>query len=102
MAKSKGTHFVVSASLTESGAPAYLTPRGWSTQLADASPFEHEADANARVQVAETEEQHIVSDPYTFSVTLEAGSPVPISVRESIRAEGPTVRVRRPDDVHAV
>lgn len=97
MAKSKGTHFVVSASLTESGAPAYLGQRGWSPRFSEAAPFSAEAEANARAQRADTEEQRVVSDPYTFAVILESGKPVPLSMRERIRAEGPTVRVRRPD-----
>ncbi len=98
MAKLKGTHHVVSASLTDTGAPAYLKSDGsWSGSFSDASPFESEAAAAERAALADEHDQRAVCDPYTFAVRLEGGRPLPISERERIRAEGPSVRVRRPD-----
>jgi hypothetical protein len=43
------------------------------------------------------EQERLVCDPYFFDVRLEGRLIDPISTRERIRAEGPTVRIRRPD-----
>ncbi len=98
MAKVKGTHHVVSASLTGTGAPAYLKSDGsWASTLSEAAPFHSPEEAEARAKTADRSDQRLVCDPYTFTVLLADGTPQPISERERIRAEGPSVRVRRPD-----
>lgn len=98
MAKSKGTHYVVTASVTETGAPTYLKADGsWSPRIQDAAYTESEAQAAGLVEEANVHQQRHVSDPYSFMVLIENGKVDPMSARENIRAFGPSVRVRRPD-----
>ena len=98
MAKNKGTHFIVTASTTEGGAPTYLKADGnWSPRLQDAQVLASEEQANLLVQRADAEQQRWVADPYSFMVLVENGQIDPMSARENIRANGPSVRVRRPD-----
>ncbi len=99
MAKStKGTHFVISAGLTASGAPVYLkADGGWSLQLADARPIESKEEAEQLVSHADQHEQALVCDPYMFAVRLDGNAIDPLSARENIRAKGPSTPIRRPD-----
>jgi hypothetical protein len=85
----------VTANRLLDGEPVYLTKdNGWSDALADA------AIADGKEEGAELLEQgkqgvvdQIVVNPYLFDVDAEGGAPQPISVREQIRAAGPTVRL---------
>jgi hypothetical protein len=97
MATPKGTHFVVTANLLGSGAPAYRRKDGsWSTSLQDAHAAETGAERDQMVADALREEP-TVADPYFFAVRLEGGAIDPLTAREEIRAKGPTVPYRRPD-----
>lgn len=98
MARVKGTHFAVTANLTESGSPVYLTPtNSWSPRLADAWCVESEAEAEARAVSAAEREQRLVADPYAIPVARSGETLDPITAREGIRAFGPSVPLRRPD-----
>lgn len=97
MAIRGGTHFVISASFTDTGAPAYLTARGeWSRDLQQAAPIESEAERDALLERVMRDER-LVCDAYYFDVRVEPSGIDPLSTRERIRAEGPTTRGRRPD-----
>ncbi len=97
MATPKGTHFVVSANLVQSGAPAWRRRDGsWSTDLQDAHPAAIEAERDAMLAEAAREEK-VVCDPYAFPVRLAGTTIDPLTAREEIRAKGPTVGYRRPD-----
>ena len=97
MAIHGGTHFVISASFTLSGAPAYQTASGaWSPDLQAAAPIATEAERDDLLARA-LKQEHEITDPYFFDVRIEGTTIVPIATRERIRAEGPTVRIRRPD-----
>jgi hypothetical protein len=97
MAIHGGTHFVISANFTDSGAPAYLAADGqWVRELQGALTIETEAERDALLNRA-LEQELLVCDPYFFDVRLEGKTIDPISTRERIRAEGPTIRIRRPD-----
>src|SRR5688572_11626098 len=97
MAIRGGTHFVISANLTDSGAPVYLTRTGeWSQDLQQALTVESEAERDRLLERALGEER-LVCDPYFFDVRVEPDGIDPLSAREKIRALGPTTRVRRPD-----
>jgi hypothetical protein len=97
MATPKGTHFVVTANILGSGAPAYRRRDGsWSTNLQDAHPVETEAERDQMVADAMREEA-TVADPYFFSVRLEGTTIDPLTAREEIRAKGPTVPYGRHD-----
>lgn len=93
----KGTHFVISAGLTSTGAPAYLrADGGWSTTLQEAYPAISEEERDRLLAEALRQERE-VCDPYAFAVNLVQGKIDPLSAREKIRATGPTVPYRRPD-----
>lgn len=97
MATPKGTHYVVSASLTASGAPCYRRADGsWTTDFQKAYPAATEAERDALLEAAKREE-HLVCDPFAFPVRLDRGVLDPLTAREAIRAKGPTVPYRRPD-----
>jgi hypothetical protein len=97
MAIHGGTHFVISAQFTDSGGPAYMTADGeWSPDLQAAALLATEAERDAALARA-LQQERSVCDPYFFDVRLEGKTVDPISTRERIRAEGPTVRIRRPD-----
>lgn len=97
MAIHGGTHFVISASFLDTGAPAYLGSAGeWVRHLQEAVLIATEAERDELVNKA-LEQERTVCDPYFFDVRLEGKTIDPISTRERIRAEGPTVRIRRPD-----
>jgi hypothetical protein len=97
MAKRSGTHYVLSAQLLDSGAPAYLTAAGlWSAHLQDALPVLTDEERDALLAQA-AQQERIVCDPYFFDVRVVESTIDPLSARERIRALGPTTRVRRPD-----
>lgn len=97
VAKRTGTHFVISAVLTDTGAPAYFTQASsWTASLQEAATLATQEERDAQLAVAEAQERQ-VCDPYAFAVRIEAGRIDPLSTREEIRAKGPTTRIRRPD-----
>lgn len=97
MAKLVGTHHIVTASFTDSGAPAYLTAHdGWSPDFQQAKALQEEAEANELLAVA-LKQERLVSDPYVIMINQADGRKEPLSQRELIRAQGPTTPLRRPD-----
>lgn len=97
MAKLQGTHHVVTASITVTGAPVYLTAaQRWSPALNEAWLIESEEQCNQLVAGALKQEQE-VADPYSFMVVVSEGRVDPLSQREAVRATGPTTPLRRPD-----
>jgi hypothetical protein len=98
MATPKGTHSVVTANFLGSGAPCYRTKDGsWSIRLQDAHATADDAERDAMVADAMKEEA-VVADAYAFPVRLVDGLVIdPLTAREEIRAQGPSVAYRRPD-----
>ena len=97
VARSFGSHFVITANTTDAGVPVYLREdRSWSEALVDADATEDEAQRDALLAFASTEER-TVCDPYAFKVNVEGGAPVATTQRERIRSKGPTTPIRRPD-----
>jgi hypothetical protein len=99
VARSFGTHYVITANLTDDGAPVYLRENGsWSLQLSDARaiPVDDEAERDACLTRADSEQRR-VCDPYAFKVDVTDGVPKVTTTRERIRATGPTTPLRRPD-----
>ena len=92
------TRWIVTANFTADGSVAYRRPDGsWSGTFSEAEVFASEADTADPVASAAKLEQRLVSDPYGIDVGLGAAGIFPNSARERIRAQGPTVPVRRPD-----
>lgn len=87
------TDKLITANHLADGLVVFLTAAGgWSYRLADARVI---PDAELDDALAHAKAQHeaqIVVDPYEIEATVEGGLPVPVRLRERIRAAGgPTV-----------
>jgi hypothetical protein len=90
--------WVVTAKFTDDGSNAWRRADGtWSPRLDEAGLVTDEATAKTQVASTVANEQRHISDPYVIEVYAEAGTINPLSARERIRANGPTVPIRRPD-----
>jgi hypothetical protein len=97
VARSFGSHFVITANTTDAGVPVYLrSDRTWSPALTDAHPVSDEGERDDLLSHAHTQERE-VCDPYAFKVNVEDGAAVATTARERIRSLGPTTPLRRPD-----
>jgi uncharacterized protein DUF2849 len=91
--------WIVTANFLDDGAVAWRRADGtWSRKVAEAGPLPDEATARTYVASAIAREQREVCDPYPIEVELAGGVITPLSARERIRANGPTIRLRRPDE----
>lgn len=91
MARSNGSHFVITANRTLDGAAVYLTADdGWTESLNEAQAVVSDDDRNALLAMAIAQE-NVVCNPYAMSVNLEAERPISLSTREWIRSGGPTI-----------
>jgi hypothetical protein len=92
-AASAGPQKAITANRLSDGLVVFLDEAGgWSLSVADArlvsdGPELDEANAYARAQ----HDARIVVEPYAIDVEIVDGKPVPVRLRERIRAEGPTV-----------
>ena len=97
MARSFGSHYVITANTTDAGLPVYLrADSSWSPSIDDAHPVQTDDERDAMLSGARAQERE-VCDPYAFKVNVEEGKAVPTTTRERIRAAGPTTPLRRPD-----
>lgn len=87
------TRRVVTGNRLRDGVPVYFAGAGrWSPVLEEAH---HVAAAEAEALLAEAQQDappHPVIAPYVIEAVLRDGSLRPLSLREEIRAFGPTVR----------
>jgi len=85
---------IVTANRLTDGAVVYLTAGdGWSEWVGEARIAASEEESAAILALAERPQQRVrVVGPYLMEVAEEGGKPRPVSNREIIRAEGPTVR----------
>ena len=91
-------HWVVTGKFTDDGANAWRRADGtWSRRLDEAGLLDDEATGKALAQAAAAHEQREISDPYVIEVHAAGGTTDPLTARERIRANGPTVPLRRPD-----
>jgi hypothetical protein len=86
---------IVTANRLGDGAVVYLTRAGdWSERIDEAEVACGKDDAKALLARAETPEQRVRAvGPYLMAVTEETGRPQAASIRERIRALGPSVRI---------
>lgn len=92
------THFIVTANYTDDGAVAYRRADGtWSRSLSEAGTFATEEEATPVAESASKHEQRLVADPYAIDVHVGASGIEALTARERIRANGPTIPMRRPD-----
>jgi hypothetical protein len=97
MSQSKALKWVVTANFTSAGAVAYLRADKSVTRVLDeAACFATKEEAEAMRKVALGMEA-IIADPYLMEVAELPTGLDPLTARERIRAQGPTIRLRRPD-----
>jgi len=101
VARSRGTHFVITANTTDDGAAVYLrADGGFSSRLRDAWATTSEAERDEAIARVRPQERR-VCDPYAFKVVLGPEGPRATNTREQIRGNGPTTPLRRPDPITA-
>ncbi len=84
---------IVTANRLSDGVVVYLNGAGWSGRIEDARVASDDAAADGLLVRAGGPGQAIrVIDPYLIEITREGAVPRPVSHREAIRAQGPTVR----------
>ncbi len=84
---------IVTANRLDDGLVVYLNGAGWSERIEDARIAGDDAAADGLLAQAEGPGQEIrVIDPYLIEVARGDAAPRPLSYREAIRAQGPTVR----------
>lgn len=90
----KARFHAVTANRLLDGEPVYLTAaHGWSEHVREAVVADGREEAQALLAIAEKAvEDRLVVNPYVFNVDVVEGIAVPVSVREKIRAKGPTMR----------
>jgi len=83
---------IITANDLGNGLVVFLTADGgWSQRLADARVVGPDALPEAVAYGKAQHDARIVVEPYDIEVTVENGIPVPVRLRERIRAAGPTV-----------
>jgi len=93
-----GNRWIVTGKFTADGANAWRRGDGtWSRRFHEVGLFVDETSARA-VLPAAAAEQRVITDPYIVDVLVEGATIAPSSARERIRATGPTVPIRRPDE----
>ncbi len=94
-AKAGMTAKIVTANRLSDGVVVYLNgAQGWSERVEEARVARGDEDAAALLALAERPEHAVrVVGPYLMDVAAETGTARPISNREVIRAQGPTVRL---------
>jgi hypothetical protein len=92
-AASAGPQKAITANRLGDGLVVFLDPAGgWSLSIAEArlvsdGPELDEANAYAKAQ----HDARVVVEPYPIDIEVVDGKPVPVRLRERIRAEGPTI-----------
>jgi hypothetical protein len=93
-AAKEGPAKVVTANDLRNGLVVFLDPDGgWSVDIAAARVLQDGPDLDAAVAYAKAQDDaRIIVEPYPIDVTVTGGVPVPVRLREKIRADrGPTV-----------
>ena len=81
----------VTANRLRHGVPVYRTADGWSPAIDDAQ-LVAEAEGEALLAAAQSGPKPLpVVAPYLFEAVAEEGRVRPVSLRERIRAHGPTI-----------
>ncbi len=84
---------VITANRLTDGDVVFLDVEGhWSERLDRAQVFADKAAAAAGLDIGKAAESgNLIVDLYAVDVTLQAGTIVPLKLREAIRARGPTI-----------
>lgn len=74
------------------GEVVYAGPGGWTEAFAEAEIFDSPEAAEARLRAAAEDVRACrIVEPYLFDVAAEGAGYRPVSVREAIRAGGPSI-----------
>ncbi|TNE42568.1 MAG: DUF2849 domain-containing protein [Alphaproteobacteria bacterium] len=92
--KAKGPQVLTANRLVDGDVVYWRDETTWVANLSEARVFENEdelskAEADAQAQVKADK----IIDPYAFGVDLSSGTVAPASMRELIRAKGPSIRL---------
>ena len=84
---------IISANRLTDGIVVYLGPAGdWVPSLAQAAQYASEAETLAGLEVARADERrNLIIEPFAVEVALDGDGIVAKSLRNVIRATGPTV-----------
>jgi hypothetical protein len=83
---------IITANNLRDGLVVFLAPDGgWTLKLSEARLIGDDQIAEATAYGKTQHDARIVVEPYEIEVVLEDGLPVPVRLRERIRAVGPTV-----------
>ena len=83
---------IIANRLTDGAVVFYAADGAWTTQIAAGLVIDDEADYEQLLKVAKADEENcVVIDPYLIDVAVEDSKLTPTSIREAIRAFGPTV-----------
>ena len=83
---------IVANRLTDGLVVFYKADGTWTSEIVEGSVLDDEGEQQACLERAKRDETDcIVIDPYLIEVGDEDGKPKPTSIREAIRAFGPTV-----------
>lgn len=83
---------IIANRLTDGIVVFYAASGAWTTQIQEGLVVEGEADQERFLGAAKADEEGcVVIDPQLIDVAIEDGQLRPTSIREAIRAFGPTV-----------
>jgi hypothetical protein len=84
---------IISANRLADGIVVYAAGNGaWVKQLSEARIFASKAEADAGLTAAQNDaKRNLVVEPCLVEVKENGGSVLPVTLREAIRAQGPTV-----------
>jgi len=83
---------VITANRLSDGLVVFLDAEGgWQTDIAKARVIPAPEIADALAYAKTQHDARVVVEPYEIDVSVENGVPVPVRLRERIRAAGPTV-----------
>jgi hypothetical protein len=92
-AASAGPKKIITANRLGDGRVVFLdVDGGWTMELVQAHSFSDGPDLDAaNAYAAEQHRLRIVVEPYAVDVDVKEGVPMPVRLRERIRADGPTI-----------
>lgn len=83
---------IIANRLTDGVVVFFTAVEGWVPAIGDGLVIETENDQQRHLATAKSHEARcLVIDPTLIEVVVDAGRPRPTSIREAIRAFGPTV-----------
>ena len=84
---------VITANILTDGVTVYFTAEnGWTETLSGARFFTDKSEAEKLLGTAEQDVARlVVVEPYLMDAELGEAGPLPVSARERIRANGPTI-----------